>query len=246
MRIGRLPVDARSPQRARRVFATLPARYDLIGSVLSFGQDPRWRRTMVRMALQDEPAVVADIATGTAAVAIELASRGEVRVIGLDQSPAMLAVGRRRVQASGHADDIRLLLGQAERLPFADASVDALTFTYLLRYVDDPAATLRELARVVRPGGRIASLEFHVPPRLGWRLAWRVYTRVGLPVIGGLLGGAGWWRVGAFLGPNIEDHYARHPLAQQLEAWRAAGIEDLEVRVMSLGGGVVIGGRRRG
>ena len=81
----------------------------------------------------------------------------------LDQSPQMLAAARARF--AGEGARVELIEGEAERLPFEDASFDALTFTYLLRYVDDPPATMRELARVVRPGGRVASLEFGVPPR---------------------------------------------------------------------------------
>ena len=107
--------------------------------------------------------MVADVATGTAAVAIDLARRHGCRVIGIDQSPEMLARGAERVADAGLAEPIELRQGEAERLPLDDASVDALTHTYLLRYVDDPAATLRELARVVKPGGAMASLEFFVP-----------------------------------------------------------------------------------
>src|SRR4030088_3001341 len=96
----------------------------------------------------------------------------------------MLDTGRARVLAAGLGERIDLREGRAEALPFPDAEFDALTFTYLLRYVDDPARTMRELARVVRPGGRIAMLEFGVPPNRLLRGAWRVYTSVGLPALG--------------------------------------------------------------
>jgi demethylmenaquinone methyltransferase/2-methoxy-6-polyprenyl-1,4-benzoquinol methylase len=134
---------------------------------------------------------------------------------------------------------VRWIEGQAEALPFGDASFDALTFTYLLRYVDDPAATMRELARVIRPGGRIASLEFGVPPWPPARAAWRLYTRVGLPILGRLVSRE-WAAVGRFLGPSIAGFYARHPLERITGYWRAAGLEDVHVRRMSLGGGVVM------
>ena len=145
-----------------------------------------------------------------------------------------------------HAGDpprVRWIEGQAEALPFPDASFDALTFTYLLRYVDDPAATMRELARVIRPGGRIASLEFGVPPWPPARAAWRLYTRVGLPVLGRLVSRE-WGAVGRFLGPSIANFYARHPLERIASYWRAAGLEDVRLRRMSLGGGVVMWARR--
>ena len=98
---------------------------------------------------------------------------------------------------------IRLVEGRAEELPFADGEFAALTFTYLLRYVDDPAATVRELARVVRPGGTIAMLEFAVP-RGVWRPPWELWVRAGLPVAGRLIS-PGWHEVGDFLGPSIRE-----------------------------------------
>jgi demethylmenaquinone methyltransferase / 2-methoxy-6-polyprenyl-1,4-benzoquinol methylase len=134
---------------------------------------------------------------------------------------------------------VELIEGQAEQLPFADDSFDALTFTYLLRYVDDPRATMRELARVVKPGGRVASLEFGVPPRAPARGAWRLYTAVGLPALG-RLASREWAEVGRFLGPSIRGFYALHPLTQIAAYWREAGLVDVSVRRMSLGGGVVM------
>ena len=104
-----------------------------------------------------------DVATGTGAVALELVRRHGCSVVGIDRSPEMLAVARSRVAARGLGARIELHEGRAESLPFADASFDALTVTYLLRYVDDPAATIHELVRVVRPGGTVALLEFGVP-----------------------------------------------------------------------------------
>jgi demethylmenaquinone methyltransferase/2-methoxy-6-polyprenyl-1,4-benzoquinol methylase len=140
---------------------------------------------------------------------------------------------------------VQLIEGQAEQLPFADGSFDALTFTYLLRYVDDPRATMRELARVVVPGGRVGSLEFAVPPRLPVRIAWRLYTAVGLPLLGRLVS-RDWARVGRFLGPSIRGFYARHPLERIVQYWREAGLEDIQVRRMSLGGGIVMSARKSG
>jgi demethylmenaquinone methyltransferase/2-methoxy-6-polyprenyl-1,4-benzoquinol methylase len=162
-------------------------------------------------------------------------------VVGLDQSAEMLARAEaKRAADPALAERLTLVEGEAERLPFADAEFDHLTFTYLLRYVDDPAATLRELARVVRPGGRIASLEFCVP-RGVWLWPWRLYTRVGLPLLG-RIDSRGWARAGAFLGPSIEGFYRAQPLSRQVELWEAAGIERVGVRRMSLGGGVIIWG----
>jgi demethylmenaquinone methyltransferase/2-methoxy-6-polyprenyl-1,4-benzoquinol methylase len=139
---------------------------------------------------------------------------------------------------------VAVVRGEAEELPFSDGEFDALTFTYLLRYVDDPAATMRELARVVKPGGRIASLDFGVPPVLLTRLLWRVYTRAGLPLLGRLVS-RDWYDVGRFLGPNIDGFYKQYPLERVVDLWREAGIESVQARRMSLGGGVVISGVKR-
>jgi demethylmenaquinone methyltransferase/2-methoxy-6-polyprenyl-1,4-benzoquinol methylase len=230
-------------RQAVELFAPLGATYDRYASLLSFGQDPRWRRFLVSRIDVGAGATALDVATGTAAVAIEVARRTGCSVVGIDQSPDMLAAGRERVAAAGLDERIRLLKGNAEQLPFEDGAFDALTFTYLLRYVADPAATLRELARVVRPGGTIASLEFALP-RGVWRVLWELYVRIGLPAAGRLIS-PGWHEVGRFLGPSIRRFYARTPLERVLELWREAGIEDVRSRRLSLGGGVVMWGRRR-
>jgi demethylmenaquinone methyltransferase/2-methoxy-6-polyprenyl-1,4-benzoquinol methylase len=187
--------------------------------------------------------LVLDVAAGTAAVSIELVRRYGCTVIGVDQSPEMLDSGRARIAAAGLSQRITLLEARAEQLPFEDARFDALTFTYLLRYVEDPAVTLRELARVVRPGGRIASVEFHVPERQPERALWDIYVDIGLPALGSVVS-TGWGDVGRFLGPSIRRFYERYPVERLLELWRAAGIEGVRARPLSLGGGVVMWGVR--
>jgi demethylmenaquinone methyltransferase/2-methoxy-6-polyprenyl-1,4-benzoquinol methylase len=225
-------------EQALDLFAPLGPTYDRYASLLSFGQDPRWRRFLVSRVHAGPDETVLDVATGTAAVAIELTRRTGCRVVGLDQSAEMLAEGSRRVARAGLNDRIDLVHGEAERLPFDNGSFDALTFTYLLRYVEDPEATLRELARVVRPGGTIAMLEFGLPRGLA-RPAWELWVRTGLPLAGALIA-PGWREVGSFLGPSIRAFHRRHDLPS---LWRAAGIEDVAWRRMSLGGGIVMWGR---
>ena len=210
-----------------------------MAALFSFGQDPRWRRAMVAAVDARPTERVLDVATGTGLVARALVRRYGCRVVGLDQSDDMLA---RAGPLVGTVYE-QLVQGEAERLPFGDGEFDALTFTYLLRYVDDPAGTMRELARVVRPGGRIAMLEFHVPRGPLLRPAWWLYTRIGLPALGRLVS-RHWYEVGRFLGPSIDGFWARHPLPSVAEMWRAAGIGSVEVRKMSLGGGVVMWGVR--
>jgi demethylmenaquinone methyltransferase/2-methoxy-6-polyprenyl-1,4-benzoquinol methylase len=231
-------------QFARRLFSGLPDRYDRLAAVLSLGQDRRWRRAMIDPVALAKPASVLDVATGPAGVALQLAARTDAHVTGVDLSPEMLGAGVTNVARSGRAGRITLLIARGEQLPFADGTFDALTFTYLLRYVADPVATIGELARVVRPGGVVASLEFHVPPNPMWWAAWMVFTRVILPGGGLLTGGPDWYRVGRFLGPSISEHYRRFPLPDHVAAWRNAGIDDVQLRLMSLGGGVVMWGHK--
>jgi demethylmenaquinone methyltransferase / 2-methoxy-6-polyprenyl-1,4-benzoquinol methylase len=220
---------------ARRLFAPLGPTYDRYSSLLSFGQDPRWRRFLVSRLDVRADETVLDVATGTGLVARELVRRFGCSVVGLDRSPEMLAVAAQRTRGL----PVRLVEGRAEALPFADAEFPALTFTYLLRYVDDPGATLRELARVVRPGGTIAMLEFALP-RGVWRPVWEVWVRAGLPAAGRVIS-PGWHEVGRFLGPSIREFWRLHDPAA---LFRAAGIEDVAERRLSLGGGTVVWGRR--
>jgi demethylmenaquinone methyltransferase/2-methoxy-6-polyprenyl-1,4-benzoquinol methylase len=220
---------------ARTLFAPLGPTYDRYSALLSFGQDPRWRRFLVSRLAVGEADTVLDVATGTGLVARELVRRFGCSVVAVDQSPEMLAVAAERTRGL----PVRLVEGRAEQLPFADSEFAGLTFTYLLRYVDDPAATVRELARVVRPGGMIAMLEFAVPSGI-WRPLWELWVRAGLPAAGRLIS-PGWHEVGRFLGPSIRDFWARH---DPIELFRSAGIEDVRARRLSLGGGIVVWGRR--
>jgi demethylmenaquinone methyltransferase/2-methoxy-6-polyprenyl-1,4-benzoquinol methylase len=225
---------------ALALFAPLGPTYDRYAHLLSFGQDPRWRRFLVSRIEAEPDHRVLDVACGTGAVAQELRRRYGCQVMGIDQSRGMLAVARGRVDEA-----VELVEARAEALPFEDASFDALTFTYLLRYVDDPTATMRELARVVRPGGRIAMLEFFVPAGILTRPAWELYVRAGLPLLG-LAISPGWRAVGRFLGPSIRSFWNRVPISNLRAMWQEAGIEDVDARAMSLGGGIVMWGRRAG
>jgi demethylmenaquinone methyltransferase/2-methoxy-6-polyprenyl-1,4-benzoquinol methylase len=230
-------------RQALQLFSGLPEHYDRMGAVLSFGQDPRWRRALVA-AIDPRPGQrILDVAAGTGLVSFALARRG-CEVIGLDQSEAMLERARTRAaRLPEPAGSVRFVQGEAERLPFEDAEFDALTFTYLLRYVDDRLATMRELARVVKAGGRIGMVEFGVPGGPVGRGLWRVHTRLGLPALGRLVSRP-WYEVGRFLGPNIEQLYRDQPDLAAL--WRAAGIGQVVERRLSFGAGLVMWGVRDG
>jgi demethylmenaquinone methyltransferase / 2-methoxy-6-polyprenyl-1,4-benzoquinol methylase len=229
-----MPARNRHEEQARELFAPLAPTYDRVGAVLSFGQDPRWRRFLVSRL--PSGGRVLDVATGTGLVAAALLRRG-FEVTGVDQSPEMLAAARRRFGRR-----VELINASAQELPLGSESFDHLTFTYLLRYVPDPQATLTELVRVVRPGGIVAALEFGVP-RGPAGAAWRIYVRTGLPLAGRLLR-HGWREVGDFLGPSIRDFWQRNPLDRQLGWWQAVGLRDVRVRRLSFGAAVVIWGRK--
>ena len=224
---------------APRIFTGIARSYDRAGALFSFGQDPRWRHALVDAVGAEANEIVLDVATGTGLVAVELTRRYGCRVVGLDRSADMLAEASRR-------DGLitGLVNARAERLPFADATFDHVTFTYLLRYVDDPAATVTELARVLRPVGRLAALEFGVPASPFTFALWRLYTRLVMPVAG-LLFSRKWREVNAFLGPSIERFYRAHPQREVERYWREAGLADVRSRRMSLGGGIVMSGTKR-
>jgi demethylmenaquinone methyltransferase/2-methoxy-6-polyprenyl-1,4-benzoquinol methylase len=229
---------------SRHLFAPLAGRYDRLAEILSMGQNRRWRTAMVEHITGANAGLVLDVACGPARVSRAIAEKTDAHIIGLDLSESMLFQGKSNVAANALQDRITLVLGRGEQLPFPDETFDALTFTYLLRYVADPAATIAELARVVKPGGPISSLEFAVPTAPWWRIAWWCYTRIILPIAGFITGGRAWFDVGRFLGPSIDTHYRKYPVDWTVTAWQNAGIDHVETRRMSLGGGLIMWGRR--
>jgi len=227
------------PDDARRIFSGIGATYEKAGALLSFGQDARWRARLVESVQAAADDVVLDVATGTGLVARALSVRYRCDVVGLDRSADMLGAASAR---DGH---IPLVRARAESLPFPDESFDHVTFTYLLRYVDDPAAVMRELARVVRPGGRIVALDFSVPRNPLLRAMWRGYTTVGLPLIGRAISQQ-WASVGAFLRGSIERFNAAHSQHALERYWREAGLINVHFTRMSFGAGVVMTGVKDG
>ena len=230
-------------RHAQRLFAGIAPEYERMGPLLSFAQDARWRRFMVSRVDVAPGAWVLDVAAGTGLVARELAGAGTIHVVALDQSEAMLRAGAEANRRAGEGRRIVAVLGQAERLPFADGSFDAVTFTYLLRYVDDPQAALAELGRVLRAGGTLACTEFHVPRGPVAHAGWRAYTTLLMPAVGRLASPA-WHDAARFLGPSIAAFYERYPLPEQIRMWQSAGLHHLRTRVLSLGAGIVISGTK--
>lgn len=215
---------------ARSLFEGIADSYDRPAELLSLGQYHRWRRSAVRRLQVDDGALVLDVATGTGLVARDLVRRRGARVVGVDLTPAML----RRARRPG----ISLVAGRAEQLPFRDGSFDAVVFTYLLRYVDDPGATLTETTRVLRAGGGMVSVEFGLPRRAVPRACWKLHALHVLPLVSTLLG-RGWREVGRFLGPSIVTFNERWTSSALEELWRRAGMEHVVTRSLTFGAGVV-------
>ena len=229
---------------ARGLFAPLGPTYDRYARALSFGQDPRWRRFLAsRLPVGPDDAVL-DVATGTAAVARELVRQTGCSVVGVDQSPEMLAEARRRLALTDESARITLVEAAAEQLPFDDGSFDGLTAAYLLRYLDHLPAGVRELARVLRPGATSSLLDFGVPPGPLPRAAWNLWVSAGLPVLGRAIS-PGWHEVGRFLGASIRDFDRSWPVPRLVTTMREAGFEDVRARRLSLGGCTVLWGGRR-
>lgn len=222
-------------RHARALFDSVAARYDGPAAALSLGQYGRWRRELVRALDVARDALVLDVACGTGLIARDVEARSGGTVIGLDQSEHMLRAGGRARSVGGSAD----------ALPFPDACFDVVTFSYLLRYVDDPARALHELARVLRPGGVLGSVEFGVPPAAWARLGWRAYARGAFPVLCAPLGD-GWREVGRFLPGSIEAWGKEWPIERQMVMWQEAGFERVRARRMTFGAGVVMVGRKHG
>jgi demethylmenaquinone methyltransferase / 2-methoxy-6-polyprenyl-1,4-benzoquinol methylase len=215
---------------ARSLFEGIAHSYEWPAEILSFGQYRRWRNFAVHNLPIAGNALVLDVATGTGVVARALVRRRNARVVGLDLTHAML----RRARGPG----IVLVAGRAERLPFPAASFDAVVFTYLLRYVDDPETTLAELTRVLRPGGAMASVEFGVPRRGVLRACWNIHALHVFPFVARLFG-RGWRQVARFLGPSIVTFNERWSLGALEDLWRRAGMEHVTTQRLTFGAGVV-------
>jgi demethylmenaquinone methyltransferase/2-methoxy-6-polyprenyl-1,4-benzoquinol methylase len=247
-KIAPMPVlsdEARAPKIAadlpRRVFAPIAEGYYRPALVLSLFQYRQWHRFLLSRLDLPPGARVLDMATGTGALAFDLLARPGVQVVAGDITRQMLLQAQRRANGRS-AGRLGLVECTAEAPPFAAGSFDAITFAYLLRYVADVTEALRALAGLVKPGGTMASLDFAVP-RGVWYPLWRVYTDAVLPA-GGRLFSRDWQDVGAFLGRSIREFYGRWREGSLLEAWRDAGFRDVRSRRLSLGGAIVIWGRK--
>ena len=233
----------RKNAHARRLFDGIAGSYERPAQIFSLFQYGRWHRFLVsrlRLSLQ---ASVLDVCTGTGLVARQIARNTGCRVVGVDLSDSMVEEAQRRLRSQGPAPSVFLAKARAETLPFADRSFDAVVFTYLLRYVEDPEATVQELSRVLRPGGQMISLDFFVPQNPFTHALWFLHTRLLLP-LGARLLGPDWREVGSFLGPSISAFYRGHTLEDLRGMWIKAGVGDIQAKTLSLGGALVMWGRK--
>jgi demethylmenaquinone methyltransferase/2-methoxy-6-polyprenyl-1,4-benzoquinol methylase len=229
---------------AQDLFDGVAPSYDMWAQVLTFFQYLRWRRFLVSQMALRPGNLVLDVCTGTAGVALEIADHHDGRIVGLDASQLMLEAGLRAVGRQSLDVRVQLVQGRAERLPFPDETFDTVVFTYLLRYVQDPDATIRELSRVLKPGGELLSLEFGIPEALWVRALWEMYNRIVMPVMT-IPVSRGWHRVGCFLGPSIRDFCRRCPVDHLAAIWRGNGIPPVETRPLLKGAAIVMRGTKR-
>ena len=225
---------------ARSLFSRIAQNYDGPAEILSLLQYSRWHRHLLANLPPLADARVLDMATGTGAVALKLAKRSGGQVIGADITRPMLIQAKARAARNGMLDRLELIECSAEAVPFVDSAFDTVIFTYLLRYVSDVPSTLREMARVLRPGGIMLALDFAVPGPIVYPL-WRLYTSLLLPLAGAVISPS-WMKVGVFLGKSIRQFSNRWPEYRLIELWRDCGFLGVGSRRLSLGGALIMWG----
>ncbi|RMG48439.1 MAG: bifunctional demethylmenaquinone methyltransferase/2-methoxy-6-polyprenyl-1,4-benzoquinol methylase UbiE [Acidobacteria bacterium] len=212
------------------MFDRIAPRYDLLNRIMSLGRDRAWRRRAIDALELSPGARLLDLATGTGDLALEaLARHPRIEVVGLDPSPRMLALAAAKARRAGAAGSLRLLRGDAQALPFAAARFDAAAMAFGIRNVPDRERALREIARVLRPGGRLAVLELGSPRGRWAGAAARAYIRSVVPRLGALLSRAPEYRY-------LERSIAAFPAPESFSRTiRECGFESVQVRPLALG-----------
>lgn len=170
-----------------RMFDNISPRYDFLNHLLSLGIDKAWRRKAIRLLAPLRPALMLDVATGTGDFALQALSLNPVKIIGVDISEGMLEMGRKKVRRLGKSDLVELMSGDSENLHFADNKFDAVTVAFGVRNFENLEKGLREIFRVLRPGGMLVVLEFSRPRKFPFRQIYNFYFRLILPKIGQLI-----------------------------------------------------------
>ena len=223
--------DQSKKEEVREMFDHIAPRYDLLNHTLSMSIDRLWRRRVVKIVRRAKPRRILDVATGTGDLAIAMARRIDaVQVLGVDLSERMLDIARRKVEARGLDGRIVLDRGDAEHLEVATASVDVATVAFGVRNFGDLDAGLRELARTVRPGGKVVILEFSRPSNRLFRAVYEFYTYRILPRIGGVVSHDR--RAYEYLPASVGEFPLPDEFLQRLEA---AGFHNCRARSQSCG-----------
>ncbi|MFD0862703.1 bifunctional demethylmenaquinone methyltransferase/2-methoxy-6-polyprenyl-1,4-benzoquinol methylase UbiE [Sungkyunkwania multivorans] len=173
-------------EQVQKMFDTISDKYDGLNRVISFGIDIKWRKKVVKLVERTRPKTILDIATGTGDLAINLAKTGAEKIVGLDISPGMLKVGKKKVEEKGLTDLVDMIIGDSEALPFDDDSFDAITVAFGVRNFETLEKGLSEIYRVLNPGGIFIVLETSVPTKTPYKQGYAFYTKFILPAIGKL------------------------------------------------------------
>ena len=181
------PTPTKQPQQVRRMFGRIVRRYDLLNGLMSLGMDTRWRR-LAATAARPAGGLALDLGAGTGDLTLELASRGAAQVVGADFSPEMLAVARTKA-AGGASANVSWTLADALRLPFPEETFDCVTNAFLLRNLANLREGLSEMARVLKPGGRLVCLDMTQPPPGPFGALYRLYFNRVMPPLAGMLSG---------------------------------------------------------
>jgi demethylmenaquinone methyltransferase/2-methoxy-6-polyprenyl-1,4-benzoquinol methylase len=228
--------------KVKRMFESIAFSYDFQNSFLSLGQDIAWRRALARSVQVPAGGIVLDLATGTAELAVAICNRHPgVRLMGLDFSPGMLAIGRRKVLSSGLTKRITLSLGDARRLPLKNSSVDGVTMAFGIRNIKERRDVLLEIGRVLKEGGRLWIMEFDCPdqPVVGW--LYRLYFDHIMPPLGNWLSRTDY--AYSYLAKSVHGFPSEDEFVQEI---KEAGFTPLGVRRLSLGIAKIFTGVKKG
>jgi demethylmenaquinone methyltransferase/2-methoxy-6-polyprenyl-1,4-benzoquinol methylase len=171
-------------EQVTKMFDTISKEYDGLNRVISFGIDVKWRKKVVKLVGETQPKSVLDIATGTGDLAINLTQTNAQKIVGLDISEGMLAVGRNKIEKRNLSDTIEMVLGDSEKLPFNDSSFDAITVAFGIRNFENLEKGLSEILRVLKPNGIFVILETSVPTKFPFKQGYNIYTKGIMPIIG--------------------------------------------------------------
>lgn len=173
-------------KQVEHMFDTISNNYDSLNRVISLGADVKWRKKVVAMVAATHPDSILDIATGTGDLAIQMANSGATKIVGLDLSEGMLKVGRKKIADKSLDSKIEMIQGDSEKLPFSDASFDAITVAFGVRNFENLEKGLSEIYRVLKPNGIFVVLETSVPTKFPYKQGYRLYSGKILPLIGKL------------------------------------------------------------